>query len=144
MAGTVVTLAESTTLVLNGTVVDDFIAGDILELTPVNPLTSHVNGTQGGVNINKRSDSGVHDLTVRVQKMTPSDVFLNSAVNQDAPVVFNGSMKEDFTLDGTAGVETFILESGSITTQPTVTQNDQDGNALREYVIRFRNVQRNL
>lgn len=144
MAGTIVTQAESTTLILNGTPVNDFIAGDIITLTPVNPLTSHVNGTGNGVNINKRSDGGVHDLVVRVQKMSDSDIFLNSAVNQDSPVVFNGTMKEDFTKDGIAGVETYILETGSITTRPTATQNDQDGNALREYTIRFRNAQRNL
>lgn len=144
MTGTVVTQADSTTLVLNGTVVNDFIAGDILELTPVNPATSHINGTGGGVNINARSDAGVHDLTIRVQKMSASDVFLNSALNQSAPVVFDGTMKEDFIRDGIAGVESYILESGSITTQPTNTVNDQDGNALRQYTIRFRNAQRNL
>lgn len=144
MAGTVSTQADSTTLVLNGTVIDDFIAGDILELTPVNPATSHVNGTGGGVNINARSDAGVHDLVVRVQKMSQSDIFLNSARNQADPVVFNGTLKEDFTRDGIAGVESYILESGSITTQPTNTANDQDGNALREYTIRFRNATRNL
>ena len=144
MAGEIVTQAESTTLVLNGTVVNDFISGDILTLAPVNPLTSHVNGSGGGVNINKRADGGVHDLTIRVQKMSDSDVFLNSAVNQESPVVFNGTMKEDFIKNGIAGVETWILESGSITTRPTATSNDQDGNALREYTIRFRNAQRNL
>lgn len=136
--------ADSTTLVLNGTAITDLIDGDILELTPVNPLTSHVNSSNGGVNINKRSDGGVHDLTVRVQRYSASDVFLNNASNQASPVVFNGSLKEDYTRDGTAGAESWILENGSITTRPTSTKNNTDGNSLQEYTIRFRNCSRNI
>ena len=48
----VITLAaDSTTLVLNGYAFSSFVAGDILELAPVNELTSHVNSSAGGVNI---------------------------------------------------------------------------------------------
>lgn len=144
MAGTVTTNAESTTLVLNGTAITDFISGDILELTPVNPATAHVNATDGGVNINGRADATVRDLVMRVQRYSDSDVFLNSALNQEAPTVFNGSLKEDFTRNDIAGVESWILESGSITTQPTVVKNDTDGNAVMEYTIRFRSTQRNI
>ena len=136
--------AESTTLVLNGFAVTDFAAGDRLELTPVNPLTSHVNGAAGAVSINKRVDSGVHDLVVRVHKFSGSDVYLNSALNQEDVVVFNGSLKEDFTRDGTAGAESYLLENGSITTRPTNTKNDTDGNAMMEYTIRFRNATRSI
>ena len=136
--------ADSTTLVLNGTAITDLIDGDILELTPANPLTSHVNSSNGGVNINKRSDGGVHDLVVRVQRYSASDVFLNNASNQASPVVFNGSLKEDYVRDGTAGAESWILENGSITTRPTNTKNNTDGNSLQEYTIRFRNCSRNI
>jgi len=136
--------ADSTSLVLNGTAVNDFIAGDILTLAPVNPATAHINGSGGGVNINERSDRGVYDLTVRVQRYSASDVFLNNSLRQSPPTVFNGSLKEDYNRDGTDGVESWILENGSITTQPTATKNDQDGNALSEYVLRFRNASRNI
>lgn len=136
--------ADSTTLVLNGTSINDFVAGDILTLAPVNPATAHVNSTNGGVNINERSDRGVYDLTIRVQRYSESDVFLNNALRQSPPTVFNGSLKEDYNRNGTDGVESWILENGSITTQPTSTKNDQDGNALQEYVLRFRSCSRNI
>jgi hypothetical protein len=136
--------ADSTTLVLNGTAITDFAEGDIVELNPVNDLTGHINGSAGAVNIHKRSDAGVHDLVVRVQKFSASDVFLNSARNQAAPVVFNGSVKEDFVRDDTAGAESYILENGSITTQPSNVKNTTDGNGMMEYTIRFRNATRNI
>lgn len=136
--------ADSTTLVLNGRAITDFVAGDVLTLTPANPATAHVNSSNGGVSINERSDRGVYDLTVRVQRLSADDSFLNNALRQSPPTVFNGSMKENYNRDGTDGVESWILENGSITTQPTITKNDQDGNALSEYVIRFRDASRNL
>jgi len=86
----------------------------------------------------------VMDLIIRVQKFSASDVFLNSQNNQVDPVVFNGSAREDFVKDGTPGVESYILENGSITTQPSNVKNNTDGNAMVEYTIRFRNVTRNL
>jgi hypothetical protein len=136
--------ADSTTLVLNGFAITDFAEGDVVELNPINELTSHVNGSAGAVNINKRNDAGVHDLIVRVQKFSGSDVFLNSQRNQPAPVVFNGSVKEDFTRDGTAGAESYILENGSFTAQPSNVKNNTDGNGMIEYTIRFRTATRNI
>ena len=136
--------ADSTSLILNGFGLVDFIEGDYLELAPVNPLTSHTNGANGAVNISKRVDAGVHDLTVRVIKASASDVYLNSARNQGAPTVFTGSIKEDFTRDGSAGVESWLLENGSITDQPGSTKNNQDGNSTVEYKIRFRNCTRQV
>ena len=135
---------DSSTLVLNGYAFKSFVAGDIMTLAPANPLTSHINSTSGGVAIQKRSDSGVHDLTLRVERYSDDDIFLNSAINGADVTVFNGSMKENFNKDGVDGIETWSLESGSITTRPTSTKNDQDGNALSEYMIRFRNAVRVL
>ena len=136
--------ADSTTLVLNGTAITDLITGDVITLVPVNPATAQINSSNGGVNINERTDRGVYDLTIRVQRLSGSDAFLNGALRQSPPMLFNGSLKENYTRDGTSFVESWILESGSITTQPTKTTNDEDGNALSEYVIRFRNATRNL
>lgn len=136
--------ADSTSLILNGTAITDFAEGDIVELNPVNDRTSHVNASNGGVNINQRNDGGVHDLVVRVQKFSASDVFLNSAMNQAEPVVFNGSVKEDFIRDGSAGTESYTLESGSFTTRPSNVKNNTDGNGVMEYTIRFRNATRNI
>jgi len=136
--------ADSTTLVLNGTPITDTAEGDYMELNPVNDLTSQINSSDGGVNINKRVDGNVHDLIVRVQKFSASDVFFNSAMNQEAPVVFNGSVKEDFIRDDVAGAESYILENGSLTTRPGNAKNNQDGNGMMEYTIRFRNASRNI
>lgn len=143
MAQIVLTAAQ-TTLVLNGTIIGDMGEGDYITLTPVNPLTSRVNSSNGGVNIAGRLDGGQHDMVVRVQKYSAADVFLNNARNQAAPVVFDGSAKETFTRDGVESVESYILESGSITAQPTNTKNNTDGNAMMEYTIAFRNATRNL
>ena len=136
--------ADSTTLILNGTAISDLVSGDIITLVPANPVTSHINSANGGVNINERTDRDVYDLTVRVQRLSGSDAFLNNLLRQSPPTVINGSLKENFTRDGTNGVETWLLENGSFTTQPTKTINNEDGNALSEYVIRFRSATRNL
>lgn len=136
--------AESTTLVLNGFPVLDLGEGDFLTLTPVNPSTAHANSSSGGVSIKGRIDGGVHDLVVRVQKYSDSDILLNSWRNTPAPTLINGSAKENYQRDGVESVSTYRLEHGSITAQPTDTRNNQDGNALIEYTIRFRNAVRSL
>jgi hypothetical protein len=143
MAG-IALAVDSSTVVLNGTAIVDLIEGDYVVITPVNPATSHVNSINGGVNINERSDRGVHDVMLRVQRFSESDVFMANLARQSPPAVINGSAKESFTRDGVAGVESWILENGSVTTQPTNTKSSTDGNALQEYVIRFRNGSRNL
>ena len=143
MAG-IALAVDSTTVVLNGTALQDLVEGDYVVITPVNPATSHVNSINGGVNINERSDRGVHDVLLRVQRFSQTDVFMNSLTRQSPPVVINGSAKESFTRDGVEGVESWILELGSVTTQPTSTKSSTDGNALQEYVLRFRNASRNL
>lgn len=56
----------------------------------------------------------------------------------------DGSVKESFVRDGAALKETYDLQAGSITTQPTQTKNNQDVNALMEYTIEYRNVVRNV
>jgi len=143
MAG-IALAVDSTTVVLNGTAILDLVEGDYIVITPANPATSHINSMNGGVNVNERSDRGVHDLTLRVQRFSESDAFMNNLLRQSPPVLVNGSVKESFSRDGTGGVESWILENGSVTTQPTSTKSSTDGNALQEYVIRFRNGSRNL
>lgn len=141
---TITMAADSTTLVLNGAPMVDMAEGDFITLTPVNPLTSHTNSTNGGVNINKRIDGDVFDLVFRLQKYSDNDVYMNSACNQDSPVIFEGSSKENFVKDDVSGVESWNFSRGSITTRPTETKNNQDGNALVEYTIRFRSAYRAL
>jgi len=140
---TIALAADSTSVILNGAGLTQFAEGDFITLAPVNALTGHVNSATG-VNINKRMDGNVYDLTLRVQKYGSDDVLLTGWVNSEAPVVINGSVKETFFRDGQEFTESWTLEAGSITTLPTDTKNNQDGNGLMEYVIRFRRGKRNI
>jgi len=58
--------------------------------------------------------------------------------------VFDGSLKESYTSNGSTGIESWLMEAGSLTTQPTQTKNNQDGDAMMEYTIRFRTAKRSL
>lgn len=137
-------LADSTTLILNDWSVTTLAEGDYLTLTPVNPASAHVNSAGGGVSISERFDKDVKDLVVRVQKFGRDDIYFNGLINSDGVTVINGSCKQSYTSDGSAGVESYTLEAGSITTQPTETKNNQDGNAMMEYTMRFRTAKRSL
>lgn len=128
-------LTNSTTLVLNGELIKDFINGDVIELAFVNPLTSRVYGANRAVNITQRSDSDVATLTVRVQRYSDNDVFFSEVINSENIVVLEGSLKEVYIKDGSESVESYEILSGSITTQPSYTKNNQDGNSTVEYVI---------
>jgi hypothetical protein len=127
--------SDSTTLILNGEVIRDLIAGDVLELAPTNPKTSRTYGANRAVNIQQRADREVYTLKFRVMRNSDSDVWLNEQFNQKTPVIFDGSIKEIFVKDGEEMVESFALEAGSFTDSPTHTKNNQDGNSQVEYTI---------
>lgn len=135
---------DSSTLILNNRAITAFGEGDYITLTPANAASSHVNSAGGGVTISGRIDSDVYDLLVRVQKYSSDDVYLNGLLNSEDVVLLEGSLKESYTADGTAGVESWNLDGGSLTTQPTQTKNNTDGNALMEYTMRFRSARRSL
>ncbi len=135
---------ESTTLTLNGTVFTDFIKGDNIIVTPLNDFSSHIDGSNGGVGLFKRTDGNVHTVEFRLLRNSDNDIFMNTQINKSDLVVFNGSISQNYTRDGISGVETFIIENGTITTRPTFTYNDEDGNAASEYTMTFRNVVRNI
>ena len=128
-------LTNSTTLVLNGELIKDFINGDVIELAFVNPLTSRVYGANRAVNITQRSDADVATLTVRVQRYSDNDVFFSEVINSENIVVLEGSLKEVYIKDGSESVESYEILSGSITTQPSYTKNNQEATATVEYVI---------
>lgn len=134
--------ADSASVVLNGSPVNDFLEGDFIEINPVNPLTSQTNGGNGAVNINKRIDGDVHDVVIRLLRYSQSDVFMNNLINQDSPTLIDGSIKESYVQGAEQAVENWILANGSITTRPSVIKNNQDGNDQMEYTIRFRSATR--
>jgi hypothetical protein len=144
MNSAIVLDADSTTLILNGRAITGFVAGDIMTLTPAADHSSQVIGSDGGITINRRADGDVYALMMRIQRYSDDDVFLNSAINQSLPVLFNGSLKQDFQRDGEDFKESWALNNGSLTTKPTVVQNDTDGNAVMEYTISFRSARRSI
>ncbi len=127
--------ANSTTLILNGQIISDFIDGDTVTMTPVNPLSAQTRSLNS-VNIQKRSDAYVYDLVFRVPKYSDADIYMKGEANQDSVTVFDGSLKEDYTKDGEDFVTTYTLSSATITTLPTDTRNNQDGNNAMEYSMR--------
>lgn len=135
---------DSGTLILNDYTFKSFAEGDYLSLTPVNAHTSRVNSADGGVTIGERMDKDVYDLTFSTQKYSDDDVFMLSQINTEGATLFEGSAKESYNKDGEAGVESWNLDGGSITTLPTQTRNNQDGNAMMEYTIQFRTAKRSL
>lgn len=136
MANNFVFNTVSTTLTLNGTVVADFVSGDVITLTPEFPRTSQIDGSTG-TNINDHAQADKHVLLMNIRRGTDSDIFLNSINNTRPSIILKGSLKEQYTNDdGETNVESFSLSSGSIVTQPTHTRNDQEGNGLVPYSIR--------
>ena len=133
-------------LTLNGHAFTNFMVGDYLELAYLNPPTSRVNSSDGGVSISAAVDAFEAELTIRLLANTGDDEFLNAgfqAQNGGAVTVFNGSLKRSILIKGSGdndinGVETNVLSHGSFTQAPTSTFNDKDGNELREYKIKFR------
>lgn len=127
--------AESTTLILNNTIISDFLNGDTLELAPLNQNTSRVYGSNRSVNVQQRADREVHTLKMRIMKHSDTDTFLQNYLNLSTPLFLDGSLKEIVIKDGSEKVSSWILEAGSITAQPTDIKNNQDGNALMEYTL---------
>jgi len=135
---------DSGSLILNDYTFKSFAEGDYLTITPVNAHTSRVNSAAGGVTIGERMDKDVYDLTFSIQKYSEDDIFMVGLINTEGVALIEGSAKESYTSDGSAGIESWNLDGGSITTLPTQTRNNQDGNALMEYTIQFRTAKRSL
>lgn len=144
MSNVITVGTDTTTLVLNGRALSAFAAGDIITLTPEADKTSQVNGSNGGVSISARADADVYTMVVRLLRYSEDDVFMNAQANTPTPTVFNGSLKQDFTRDGSNFKESWSLENGSFTANPTMTYNDTDGNAVVEYTIKFRTARRSV
>ena len=133
--------ADSTTVVLDGTIITDFVDGDTVVLTPVNPKTTHIHSTER-TNIQEHSGWEVYDLQITVPKSSDADVFLQGKLNESPPAVMAGSVKENYTRDGVEFVSTWTLEGASFMTQPTDTRNVVDGSSAYVYVIRVNRARR--
>jgi negative regulator of genetic competence, sporulation and motility len=126
------------TLTLNGNTFQHLAEGESLSLAPVNAKTARTNSVGGGLSVSNRIDGGVHNLTVIVQKHSPDDKLFNDARNSESPIIFNGSMKRAYTDNGTSKKSTTSLTNGTITTQATNADNNQESDNSRTYVVEFR------
>ena len=127
------------TLTLNSYTFQHLAEGESISLAPVNARTSRTNSSNNGVSISNRIDSGVHDMTIVVQKYSPDDKALNDWRNSEEPVIIEGSAKRAFNEGGTSKKATTTLTGGSVTTQPTNANNNQEDDYSKTYVIQFRN-----
>lgn len=140
--------SNSTTLILNGYSINDFVEGTYIDLNPLNPLSERINGANDSVTITQRVDSNVYDLVFRVVRFSEDDVILTGFINQKRLVIFNGSLKQDYTNTSGLGeaTESWTLEIGTFTTQPShgKSNTSTEPNHVIEYTIQFRNAKRLL
>ena len=128
-------LTNSTTLVLNGELIKDFINGDVIELAFVNPKTSRTYGANGAVNVTERSDSKVATVKVNLMRYSDNDIWMTEMMNSESVVIFDGSLKEVYIKDGSESVESWEILSGSFTEQNGVTKNNVETNGTVSYII---------
>ena len=113
--------------------VDDFIAGDVITITPVNPQTSRTYGAKNSVNIQRRIDKDVKTVTFRVTKFGATDIAITAFNNAETLTsVVEGSIKTIYYKDGSQMIENYKITGGSFLIDPTDTKNDQDGNSAME------------
>lgn len=135
--------ASTSTLILNGIVIPDFIAGDFLTLESPNASFARTYGSNGAVTATERVDADVANLTVNVIRYSDSDIALNSLLRNKSQFV-EGSLRRVVTRDGVELDEVFTMEGGTFAAKPTLTSNNTDGNDTVPYVIEFSKVVRSI
>lgn len=140
MAKSTILNGDATTMQLTfgGTniTVDDFIAGDVITITPVNPQTSRTYGAKNSVNIQRRVDKDVKTVTFRVTKFGATDIAITAFNNAETLTsVVEGSIKTIYYKDGSQMIENYKITGGSFLIDPTDTKNNQDGNSSMEYTL---------
>jgi hypothetical protein len=134
----------STTLILDGRVISDFVTGTMIQMTFPNPDTSRFNGANGGLVVGKREDATICDIEFHLYRGSEDDVWLSTILSRREVNIFNGSLSVSYKLDGKAKTETFTLKGGSITDQPQFTFSNTDGNPELVYKIQFREHTRDI
>jgi len=140
MANGTVLNSDATTLQLsfggNNVLVDDFIAGDVITITPTNPQTTRTYGAKNSVNVQRRVDKDVKTLVFRVQKFGKTDIAITEFNNAETLTsLVEGSIKTIYYKDGVQMIENYKITGGSFGIDPTDTKNNQDGNSAMEYTL---------
>lgn len=116
--------------------VDDLISGDTITITPLFAETTRTYGAGNSVNIQRHTNKDVHTITFRVKKLYNTDKALSNYMNaKTLSQVIEGSIKTIYYEDGSQKIENYKISGGSITTKPTDTKNNTDGNNVMEYTI---------
>lgn len=129
--------SENSTVTLNGRALVDLAQGAAISIEFPNEQSSKTNGINNSSVVKQRSDRNSANVKIKVLKASSDDVFLNSALNQQAAVIFSGSIKTNFSRDGVDGVDSYALENGTISKRPTDTRNNVDGDEVMEYEFNF-------
>ena len=116
--------------------VDDLIAGDTITITPLFAETTRTYGAGNSVNIQRHTNKDVHTVVFRVSKLNNTDKALSNYMNaKTLSQVIEGSIKTIYYEDNAQKIENYKISGGSITTKPTDTKNNTDGNNAMEYTI---------
>lgn len=116
--------------------VDDLIAGDTITITPLFAETTRTYGARNSVNIQRHTQKDVHTVVFRVSKLGNTDKALSNYMNaKTLSQAIEGSVKTIYYEDGSQKIENYKISGGSITTKPTDTKNNTDGNNAMEYTI---------
>ena len=116
--------------------VDDLIAGDTITITPLFAETTRTYGAGNSVNIQRHTNKDVHTVVFRASKLNNTDKALSNYMNaKTLSQVIEGSIKTIYYEDGSQKIENYKISGGSITTKPTDTKNNTDGNNAMEYTI---------
>lgn len=116
--------------------IDDLIAGDTITITPLFAETTRTYGAGNSVNIQRHTNKDVHTVVFRVSKLNNTDKALSNYMNaKTLSQVIEGSIKTIYYEDNAQKIENYKISGGSITTKPTDTKNNIDGNNAMEYTI---------
>ena len=116
--------------------VDDLIAGDTITITPLFAETTRTYGAGNSVNIQRHTNKDVHTVVFRVSKLGNTDKAISNYMNaKTLSQVIEGSVKTIYYEDGSQKIENYKISGGSITTKPTDTKNNTDGNNAMEYTL---------
>lgn len=135
---------DSSTLIINGRTIDDFIAGTFISISKPNPDTSRVNGAKGSLSVAKRTDRDVTNVEIHILKGSDSDKYLNPLATSEAVNIVDGSVVSRFSKNGSYRNERWTLSGGTVTTQPTFDHNNTDHAAEATYQLEFRKGVRDL
>lgn len=123
------TIVNNDTLSLNGHVFNDLSTGDVTAITFPNQLMTRKTGKNGNTIIALKADGVNADLSLRVMRGSPDDVFMQGLINTsptDFPstVLLNGTFVKRLG-DGQGNVEsdTYVLQGGVISKIPDGKEN---------------------